>query len=138
MESRFEGDAAMRWEGLADPNETGAYPMLLDGFPDPFVLDWSPLLLALMRDDSPPPVKSARFHRGLANGIVLAAMHAGVRQVGLTGGCFQNRLLSRLACEGLRKHGFEVFEHRRIPPNDGGIAFGQLAAAVKGIRYSLD
>ena len=39
---------------------------------------------------------------------------------------FQNALLLRLVVTGLRAKGFDVITHRRVPPNDGGIALGQL------------
>ena len=48
----------------------------------------------------------------------------------LTGGCFQNALLSEMAIRRLRTDGFEVYWHRRVPPNDGGIALGQAAYAL--------
>jgi hydrogenase maturation protein HypF len=48
------------------------------------------------------------------------------RQVGLTGGVFQNRLLVELATEFLGKSRWRVLLHQRIPPNDSGIAAGQL------------
>jgi len=46
--------------------------------------------------------------------------------VALSGGVFQNALLLRLALRGLRDKGFDVITHRSVPPNDGGIALGQL------------
>jgi len=50
----------------------------------------------------------------------------------LSGGCFQNRLLTELALRKLRAEGFRPFVHERVPPNDGGLALGQVAAAVWG------
>jgi hydrogenase maturation protein HypF len=49
----------------------------------------------------------------------------------LTGGCYQNRLLTELTVARLRAAGFTAYWHQRVPPNDGGIAFGQ---AVLGGR----
>jgi hydrogenase maturation protein HypF len=50
-------------------------------------------------------------------------------QVGLSGGLFQNRLLVGLAVEALKRAGHRVHWHRRIPPNDSGLAIGQLRMA---------
>jgi hydrogenase maturation protein HypF len=52
-----------------------------------------------------------------------------VNAVALSGGCFQNRLLLRLATSGLRDDGFEVLIHRQVPCNDGGVSLGQAAVA---------
>ena len=52
------------------------------------------------------------------------------QRVALTGGCFQNRLLTERAAERLERAGFEVLLHRLVPPNDGGISLGQIAVAA--------
>jgi hydrogenase maturation protein HypF len=48
----------------------------------------------------------------------------------LTGGCFQNRILTERAAARLGRAGFEVLLHRRVPANDGGISLGQIAVAA--------
>ena len=69
------------------------------------------------------------FHKGLAEQIVTACIHAkektGCRTAALSGGVFQNGLLLRLTEDGLIENGFHVLTHQMIPPNDGGIALGQ-------------
>ena len=69
------------------------------------------------------------FHKGLAEQIVTACIHAkektGCRTAALSGGVFQNGLLLRLTENGLIANGFHVLTHQMIPPNDGGIALGQ-------------
>jgi hydrogenase maturation protein HypF len=50
----------------------------------------------------------------------------GAGRVGLTGGVFQNRVLTEAACEGLAAQGFEVVLPTRVPCNDGGLSFGQV------------
>jgi hydrogenase maturation protein HypF len=49
--------------------------------------------------------------------------------VGLTGGVFQNALLTELTAAALGRAGFEVAIHRLVPPNDGGLALGQAVSA---------
>ena len=52
--------------------------------------------------------------------------------VALSGGVFQNALLLRLTLKQLQAKGFHVITHRRVPPNDGGIALGQLLVGTCG------
>ena len=138
----FEGQAAMALEALADTSERGAYPFPLVPAPRegaPATLDWGPLLAALLEDGAhgvDAPIRSARFHNALVDGIARVARLAGSPRVALSGGCFQNRLLLERTRARLEADGFEVLVHRLVPPNDGGIAFGQVmvAAATPGVR----
>lgn len=66
--------------------------------------------------------------------IVAAARRAGEPRVALTGGCFQNVRLLENAVARLWEAGFEPDWHRRVPPNDGGIALGQVVAAARVLR----
>jgi hydrogenase maturation protein HypF len=126
--SAFEGQAATAVEFAADPRCRDAYSL-------PFelpVLDWTPLLEALLADlrcGEPTARIAARFHNALAAGIVAVARAAAIPCVALSGGCFQNGLLVERVVEGLESEGFEVLRHERVPPNDGGLALGQLMAA---------
>ena len=78
------------------------------------------------------------FHEALAGLIVEAcartSARTGIRTAALSGGCYQNRLLLSLTEEGLRQRGIEVLIHHLVPPNDGGIALGQAAAALMRIQ----
>ncbi len=129
----FEGQAAMELEFAADPDERGAYALpLSEGAPA--VADWGPLLRAVLADRAagePVCRISARFHNGLADLAVRIAERWGGDRVVLSGGCFQNALLARRACERLRASGFEVVTHLQVPPGDGGIALGQLWVAAR-------
>ena len=73
---------------------------------------------------------AGRFHNSLVGAIVAVARAIGESRVALTGGCFQNRLLTERTARQLREAGFEVLLHRQVPPNDGGISLGQVAVAV--------
>ena len=72
---------------------------------------------------------SAAFHDGLAKAIADVAIRSGERSVALTGGCFQNTRLTESTVAALRGAGLNAVWHRRVPPNDGGLALGQAAWA---------
>jgi hydrogenase maturation protein HypF len=127
----FEGQAAMSLEFAADATEDSAYPIELVGS-EPLVADWRPMIKAVVADraaGAPVGLISARFHNALADMAVQVAQQAGCNQVVLTGGCFQNRLLTRRVREALLKSGFTVYTHQQVPPGDGGIALGQAYLA---------
>jgi hydrogenase maturation protein HypF len=79
-------------------------------------------------------VISARFHNGVAAAIVAAsaalAQRHGLRTVALSGGVFQNLLLTRSVVGLLEERGLEVLTHSRVPCNDGGISLGQAVIAA--------
>jgi hydrogenase maturation protein HypF len=72
---------------------------------------------------------SAKFHNTLAEMIVRYAKRAEFERVVLSGGCFQNKLLTERVVGRLRAAGFRPYWHQRVPPNDGGICLGQIVAA---------
>ena len=77
---------------------------------------------------------SARFHNAMAAAIVTIASRAGLERVVLSGGCFQNRYLLERAVARLEAEGFRPAWPQRVPPNDGGIALGQVVAVAWGSR----
>jgi hydrogenase maturation protein HypF len=132
--NRFEGQAAMRLErAIGRALTQDCYPLdEKDG-----AADWRPLVDAI-REDVRKGVEtgliSAKFHNALARWIVRVARRAGVRQVALSGGVFQNRYLTERAAEELEQAGFRVATHQRVPANDGGLALGQ--AVIAGLAFS--
>ena len=76
----------------------------------------------------------SRFHAAVAAGSARAAAQAagarGLDTVVLSGGVFQNALLLRLTAAALREAGLRVLVPELLPPNDGGISFGQAAVAA--------
>jgi hydrogenase maturation protein HypF len=74
---------------------------------------------------------SARFHNTLAEVIVAVARRIGEERVVLSGGCFQNAYLTERTISHLRREGFSPCWHQRVPPNDGGIALGQVYAVLR-------
>jgi len=137
----YEGQAAVELEQLADPGETGAYPVGIEtGLP--FRARGGDLLHGVVDDLAAgiaPEVIAARFHHGVAAlieaGCVLARERHGLSTVALSGGVFQNQLLLRGAVTRLEARGFRVLVHSRVPCNDGGISLGQ--AVVAGARDRL-
>jgi hydrogenase maturation protein HypF len=131
----FEGQAAMELEFLLDGIITDAiYPLPLG-----HILDWSPLLNAILTDlnnDVPKGIIAAKFHNTMIEGMVNIAKQQGIQQVVLTGGCFQNRYLLERAIHRLRNAGFSPYWHHQIPTNDGGIALGQVMGALYHCKHS--
>ncbi len=156
QQTHFEGQAAMALEfALEGVSGDAAYdfelsdvqfePADLDpnaplenrASPSKMTLDWSPMIEGLFRDlriGVPVPKISLKFHNALADAIVFVAKWIGVERVALTGGCFQNRYLTERSVRRLREEGFRPYWHQRVPPNDGGIALGQVAAARRELK----
>ncbi|HEX3546335.1 MAG TPA: carbamoyltransferase HypF [Mycobacterium sp.] len=135
----YEAQAAIELEGLARAGDAGArtYAFAVDASTVPTEIDPAPVLASIIEDlraGVPAAVIGARFHLAVADLIVgLAGAEAdGPHTVALSGGVFQNALLLRLAQDGLQDKSFEVISHRRVPPNDGGIALGQLLVGNAG------
>jgi hydrogenase maturation protein HypF len=82
-----------------------------------------------LRTGVPVPEIALRFHRTLADIALEIAKRSAIPRVVLSGGCFQNKLLSELIISGLHERGINAYWHQRIPPNDGGISAGQVFAA---------
>lgn len=128
----YEGQAACRLEHAARGAVASPYPLPASAG----ILDWAPLLDAALRDraqGATAAALSAHFHAGLAAAIVSQAEHAGLETVILSGGCFQNRLLTEATLAGLRAAGLRPVIARRLPPHDGALAAGQAVAAGEGV-----
>ncbi|WP_042380544.1 carbamoyltransferase HypF [Streptacidiphilus melanogenes] len=127
--------AACAWDGpVAEPYRFGVRPV-----PDaPLRIDAAPMLRAVTADVAAGVDKrlvAARFHAGLAASVREVCRRlrerTGVGTVALSGGVFANALLLTASLNGLREDGFTVLRHRLVPPNDGGLALGQLAVAAR-------
>jgi hydrogenase maturation protein HypF len=135
----YEGQAAAELEGAADPSVRDRYEITVTGGEEagPLVIDPRPAIRGVVRDiggGEPVAAISARFHNGIADAVARAAEHAcrerGLDKVVLSGGVFQNRLLLERARDGLDKTGLQTLVPVALPPNDGGISFGQVAVAA--------
>ncbi len=132
---RFEGQAAMYLEYALEAYRTEAsYPFEIREDGGARVLDWEPMIRGILQDadrEVPAGEISAKFHNTLVEFIVEMARRAGEERVALSGGCFQNRALTERCVQRLRAEGFRPYWHQRVPPNDGGIALGQVVAALQ-------
>jgi len=130
----YEAEAAAALEHAVDPSASGAYPFALDREHELLELDWRPAIGAILDDLAGGAAVgeiAARFHNGLAEAIVALAHALEQRRVVLSGGCFLNRVLLEGAIERLKAADFEVHWPLLLPPGDGGLALGQLAAAAR-------
>ncbi|MEP7248687.1 MAG: carbamoyltransferase HypF [Spartobacteria bacterium] len=134
--STFEGQAAMELEFAVVGGSEESYPFTLRET-KPLVIDWEPGLRALLEDrlqNIGAGVIATRFHNMLADAILAVARHFAQTKVALSGGCFQNRYLTERVINQLRAEGFQPYWPQRVPPNDGGIALGQVWAATSSIE----
>jgi len=136
----FEGEAAMWLEGIADKDETAEYPVRFSSG-ETLVADSKALILEVTKDilsGTPAVVVAARFHNSIARlvaeGIGILVEKTGITIVGLSGGCFQNKLFTERTVGLLKGLGLEVLLHAAVPPNDGGIALGQAVSALARFR----
>jgi len=150
----YEGQGAMELEGWARSwKEAGHFPSGRSGLREQWdlsevacqktetegriILDFLPVLDRL-REENKRDRGAWLFHEALALGLrdwaVLGRERTGIRQVVLSGGVFQNRLLARRVSALLRRCGFSVFEPSRVPANDGGLALGQGWVALNRIK----
>jgi len=136
--TRFEGQSAMAFEFAVDGFTTDeAYAIRMQDSDGTAIIDWEAMVRGILGDLSagqPAGRIAAKAHNALVEAIVLVAARVGEHQVVLTGGCFQNRYLTERTVCRLRAAGFEPFWHRHVPPNDGGIALGQVLAAARQLE----
>jgi hydrogenase maturation protein HypF len=129
QQNLFEGQAAMCLEGAIGQTQTDeAYVISAANG----IGDWSPLVEGVQADQASGVALgliSAKFHNALADWILTVARTAKIRNVVLSGGVFQNAYLSRRSRRLLETDGFDVFTHREVPANDGGLALGQAVLA---------
>ena len=137
QDAAYEGQAAIELEAVADMVPAGSSRYAVDVcMEDRVLLDPGALLGAVARDVLNGVSSAAiahAFHTAMADGILAVAQQIrashGVCHVGLTGGVFQNALLTRLTAKALHDDDFAVLVHRRVPANDGGLALGQVLVA---------
>ncbi|MCA9054244.1 MAG: carbamoyltransferase HypF [Planctomycetaceae bacterium] len=136
-DSSFEGQPAMMLEAVCDPSVTGCYEFGIHADGGLLRLDWRPTVAAIVRDVAqgvPTGQIAMQFHRGVAKGVRTVVGRLDRLPVVLGGGCFQNRILTELVGEQLTEIGVPIGWPGSIPPNDGGLAAGQLAIAAARLQ----
>ena len=136
----FEGQAAMALEFAADPAVRDAYPLPLSAG-SPAVADWEPLVCGVLDDRSrgvPVSQIAAKFHNALAEMALAVAIRTSCHQIVLTGGCFQNAVLTQKVRGHLLRNDIRVYTHGQVSPGDGGIALGQILIAAKRMKEPPD
>ncbi|MCL5268689.1 MAG: carbamoyltransferase HypF [Bacteroidetes bacterium] len=148
----FEGQGAMELEfALEGVNTDETYGFEINGdrrreegnrryFEPARIVNWEPIvggILADLSDNVSVGVVSAKFHNTLCEIIVDVAKRVGEKKVVLSGGCFQNKYLTEHTVKRLEEEGFKAYRHQRVPPNDGGIALGQMYVAFLRLRRKI-
>jgi hydrogenase maturation protein HypF len=133
----YEGKAAMELEFLTQSVESeDCYPFEIDEGSNIKFIDWRSILEGIlidMKDHISRSIISAKFHNTLVEIIIAVAKKIAQPRVVLSGGCFQNRYLTERAVKRLQEEEFRPYWHQRVPPNDGGIALGQVYAALRSL-----
>ena len=142
--SSFEGEAAIKLQFAAEQGEKEN----LTGHNPPYAADdgiWTMKTGSIVRDvisrhlaGEPAEKTAMAFHQSLAEQIsdvcLVVREEKKCSRCVLSGGVFQNTLLLELVSDHLKESGFQVYQHRLIPPNDGGIALGQAVAAMQKLK----
>jgi hydrogenase maturation protein HypF len=133
----YEGQPAMELEMAADEDEDGFYPAALEAAGDVLVLPTPAIFGAAVADflaGTDTATVGGRFHNSLVRLLAEACeairQRTGLNLAALSGGVMQNALLFNRLQHALEERGFEVLSHSLAPPNDGGIALGQVAVAA--------
>ena len=134
----YEGQAAVELELASGGPASRGYPFRLRAENDAWVAETQGIIHGVVEDllsGREPGEISSTFHRTMAN-MVVAGCEAireagGPGAVALSGGTFQNMLLLEQTTDLLESKKFQVYRHRRVPTNDGGIALGQAILADK-------
>jgi len=138
----YEAEAAIELEGLArTTDDKESYEFSIGGTAEdgPILADPAPVILAIVDDvraGLSPAEIAGRFHRAVTSLIVdlaeICRAQCGRDVVALGGGVFQNALLLESAQGALAERSFTVLRPRLLPPNDGGLALGQILVGAAG------
>jgi hydrogenase maturation protein HypF len=138
--NRFEGQAAMELEfRISNKISRDIYPFefkkeKLKNELSKAVIDWEPMVHGILdevKKGESPAFISTKFHNTLAEIILAVSKKFHVKNVVISGGCFQNKYLTESTIKLLIKNDMNPYWQQRFSPNDGGIALGQIAIAMQ-------
>ncbi len=137
-EVSYEAQAAIELEMAArSSSDTGSYPLAIRRGAECWQIDPSPLFGAIVEDLRRKVCRetiSRRFHNGLVETLARLACllreESSINRICLSGGTFNNLLVSEPLLRKLESSGFEVFAHSEVPAGDGGLSLGQALAAA--------
>jgi len=134
LERTFEGEPAIMLEMIAADDVDGSYPFNIFGGKE-HTVDAAPIIRSIVEDlkrNTPASRISMRFHETIARLTVELAeticFEEETRNIVLSGGVFQNRILSSRIRRLVEERGFKAFFNNMVPTNDGGLSLGQAVA----------
>ena len=137
----YEGQAAVELELAANGRADRGYPFRFRPGGEGWVVETREVIAGVVEDllgGREVGQISSRFHRTVAEMVVAGCEEireaGGVSAVALSGGTFQNLLLTGQVVELLTGKGFTVYRHRRVPTNDGGLSLGQAVLADRAFK----
>lgn len=135
----YDAQAAIELESIVDATITDYYDFSIDESDKDgsFILGYKGILTGVLVDLKkclPISLISAKFHNTICKATIACATSIKekykIDDVVLSGGVFENSYLMKNITLGLKESGFHVFFNKKVPLNDGGLSFGQAAAAV--------
>ena len=137
----YDAQAAIMLERIADKQIASCYEYEIYKEEDCLLIGYQQIIKAIlldMRKGIRAPEISSKFHNTIVTATADVVMEIGrmygSREAVLSGGCFENMLLLDRLVKKLEGKGFNVYFNEKLPCNDGGISFGQLAAADRILR----
>ena len=142
----YEGQAAIKLESIADEHIIDHYPFAIDVSAGarcsvPFIIQWQSVIKHIMEDlqhKTANSIISARFHNSIVEMVakvcIILQASKGINDVVLSGGGFQNKFLFKRLLNKLSSRNFNVYFHKKVPCNDGGISLGQAVIAGERLK----
>lgn len=141
MHITYDAQAAIELESVIEPDVTDSYPYSIKEKEEKLEVGYEEILSGILRDRKDGRTASyisAKFHNTVCEATIDCVCKirskCGIDDIVLGGGVFENAYLMKNMKRGLKEQGFNTYNNMRIPTNDGGIAFGQAAAAAQLLK----